>query len=77
MISGFHGFLYTLARLHLFSDSCKNQDVGIHRHADRKDNTCNAGQSQSDLQPVQQDDDQAAIESQRNVCGKAQDPVNQ
>ncbi len=57
--------LYRLAGRQFLSDPGKNDHIGIHRHTDRQDDTCNTGQGQSSLKGIKQDHHQFRIQAQR------------
>ena len=48
---------------YLLLNPCKNNDIGIHRHTDGKNNTRNTGQRQSNLKGIQQNNDKLYIKS--------------
>ena len=58
--SGFDG----LTCCNLLTNTCKDNNIGIHRHTDGKDDTCNTRQGQGHLESIQQYQNDTYIRSQ-------------
>ena len=65
-----------LARAQFFLDALEDNDVGIHRHADRQDDACDARQGQVDADDAEYQRLNDDVEAQREAGHEARHAVN-
>ena len=69
------GFTHTVACGNLLTDTCEDNDIGVNRHTDGQDDTRHTGQSQCDVQTVQEAHQRSNVKCQSDRCCQTGNPV--